>query len=483
MKSPRPRGFAPPLAAVASADAGFRRTAFDATWAAEHDRALAALHNATWPGSGVMRARIYAREGLIARALDERLRAAAGVGGAERGELAAIVAELHAIRGERTEALLALHDATDAAPSGDRALRAQLRVTNARVELAAGNARRAMADIAAGLVLTDDLVELGAEYRLEPNHIRARLFDVRARVHALRHDDTARLDDLCRATRAARLVRHRDVWHEADLLASISELVAASPQPAARHLLETCTADLSWTPRVAERESEVHFNLARAATLFGAPGEFGAAAKPSAPTLGARLALDADRLLLDEWKDVEDYERELAFAAELAESVAWGDVAGDDVASLGTIAALLAPYDASRACAMRERYDGALATLSRGARGFHESRRVAFDDFGAACVAKAAGDDERARTLFDGCIAFWHERELHAWSALGSLERYALTRDDADLAAARAFVAERPRSRFSARLRAALGTAAATPEARFPYLRVVSRTVRASAAG
>jgi len=51
------------------------------------------------------------------------------------------------------------------------------------------------------------------------------------------------------------------------------------------------------------------------------------------------------------------------------------------------------------------------------------------------------------------------------------LERFELSGDEHDLAAARAFVATWPRSDFSARLRASLAAASAVPPARFPYVR------------
>jgi hypothetical protein len=60
---------------------------------------------------------------------------------------------------------------------------------------------------------------------------------------------------------------------------------------------------------------------------------------------------------------------------------------------------------------------------------------------------------------------------LRAWTAIAMLERVELSGDDRDLSAARAFVAAWPRSPFSARLRASLAVATATPEASFPYVR------------
>ncbi|MBD5634767.1 MAG: hypothetical protein IAI49_09845, partial [Candidatus Eremiobacteraeota bacterium] len=113
--------------ASAAGDERFRAEAFAATWAADHDRALAALHNAPWLGSNVMRARIYAQKGLVERAVGEYRRAVESRGDREEtAELATIAAILLGGRGRRVEAILALHKAELlVAELPDRALRAQ----------------------------------------------------------------------------------------------------------------------------------------------------------------------------------------------------------------------------------------------------------------------------------------------------------------------------------------------------------------------
>jgi hypothetical protein len=333
--------------------------------------------------------------------------------------------------------------------------------------------RQAAAAVAAGFALTETLGDHGeSAFRLETNHLNARLFELRSRLHALRFGYAAQLDDLCRAISSAKLVRNRDVWHESGLLAGISAAVGSFPELSARRLLETASADLRWNAHLGARESTVRVNLARADMLFGFGDRIGAPA-PSlgAATLPARLALDSDRLLFDEWHDAETYDRELHFVATLAESIEWGDVAGEEIFGLATVALALAPRDRARADAIKTRYDRALATLSREEAAFLEPRRVAFDDFVSAELAKARGDRESARALLDGCIAFWNARDLRAWTAIAMLERVELSGDDRDLSAARAFVAAWPRSPFSARLRASLAVATATPEASFPYVR------------
>jgi hypothetical protein len=463
------------VAVFTSADERLRDEAFAAAWAADDDRALAALHNTDWPGSRAMRSRIYARKGLLERVLAERRDAEATVAldAAERVEVVLIAAEMLGVRGRRVEAVLALHEAAEIADERDRQLKAQIRIASASVDLSSGDVSQAAAAVAAGFALTQTLGDhASSPYRLETNHLNARLFELRSRLHALRFAYAAQLDDLCRAISSAKLVRNRDLWHEAGLLAGISAAVGSFPEPSARRLLETASADLRWNAHLAPRESAVRVNLARADMLFGFGDRIGAPAPPlGAPTLAARLALDADRLLFDAWHDAEVYDRELHFVATLAESIEWGDVAGDEIFGLATVALALAPRDLSRAEAIKARYDRALATLSREAAAFLEPRRIAFDDFVSAGLAKARGDDASARALLDGCIAFWNARDMRAWAAIAMLERFDLSGDDLDLAAARTFVAAWPRSRFSARLRASLAAATVAPPTNFPYVR------------
>jgi hypothetical protein len=463
------------VAVLTTADERLRDEAFVAAWAADDDRALAALHNVDWPGSRAMRARIYARKGLLERVLAVRdeVEATVSADAAERVEVPLIAAEMLADRGRRVEAVLALHAAGEAAPARDRRLNAQIRVATAAVELSSGNVREAAAAVAAGFALTETLGDDAlSAYRLETNHLCARLFELRSRLHALRFAYAAQLDDLCRAISSAKLVRHRDVWHESGLLASISTVVGSFPEASALRLLESASDDLRWNTHLGARECAVRVNLARAGMLYGLGDRIGLpAARLGAPTLAARLALDADRLLFDEWHDAEAYDRELDFAATLAESVAWGEVAGEEILGLATVALALAPRDLARAEAIKGRYDRTLATLSREAAAFLEPRRVAFDDFVSAGIAKARGDEKSARALLDGCIAFWNAREMRAWAAIAMLERFELSGDDRDLEAARAFVATWPRSRFSARLRASLAAATAEPSVRFSFVR------------
>ena len=463
------------MAVFTPADERLRDEAFAAAWAAEDDRALAALHNVGWPGSRAMRARIYARKGLLERVLAERrgAEATASLDVAERVELGLIEAEMLAVRGRRVEAVLALHAAAEVASARDRRLQAQIRCASAAVELSSGELHQAAAAVAAGFALTEMLGDdaIGA-YRLETNHVNARLFELRSRLRALRFAYAAQLDDLCRAISSAKLVHNRDAWHESGLLASLSTVVGSFPEASALRLLEAASDDLRWNANLGARESAVRGNLARAGRLFGFGDRIGAAApRLGAPTLAARLALDADRLLFDAWHDAEAFDRECDFVATLAENVAWGEVASEEILGLATVALVLAPHDVARANAIKARYDRTLETLSREAAAFLEPRRVAFDDLVSAVIAKAAGDDESARALLDGCIAFWNAREMRAWAAIAMLERFELSGDEHDLAAARAFVATWPRSDFSARLRASLTAASAVPPARFPYVR------------
>ena len=464
--------------AGAAADERFHTDAFEAVWAADHDRALASLHNAPWPGSNVMRARVYAQKGLMDRVIVERRRATELRGDREElAELAMIVAVMLAGRGRRVEAILALHEAEVIARElADRALAAQYHLAAAQVELSSGNADEARAALNVGFELTENFVDPGQprNHRLEVNHVRARLFELRAQLHALDYDYAAQLDDLCRAIATAKLVRHRDVWHEAGLLANISTVVGMFPEPSARLLLATSGADVRWNPHLDAREMAVRLNIARSDMLFGAGEDIVPFSGRGAPSLAARLGLDAERLLFGDWNDEPaQYERELDFAASLAASVEWDGVTGEEILGLATLALLLAPHDLERALAVKGLYDVMLTKLSRDAQSFLEPRRVAFDDLVSACLAKAQSDVRRARELLDDCVAFWTARGMDPWRAIAALERYPLTRDPADLEPARSFARERPHSRFSARLRAALDGIAREPDRTFPYLRVV----------
>jgi hypothetical protein len=227
----------------------------------------------------------------------------------------------------------------------------------------------------------------------------------------------------------------------------------------------------------------VRRNVARADMLFGAGDAPGGLPGRGAPSLAARLSLDTDRLLFDEWPEAAQYERELDFAASLAESVEWNSVTGEEILGLAALALLLAPYDVTRALAVKSLYDLMLTKLSRDVHSFFEPRRVAFDDFVSACLAKAQGDAAAASDLLGCCIDFWADRGMDPWCAIASLERFPLSRRDADLDPARRFATAWPRSRFSARLRDALDIIARDAGRAFPYLRAGARGRSVRAAG
>jgi tetratricopeptide (TPR) repeat protein len=458
------------------AGAGLQAQAFAAVWAADDDRALALLHNGPWPGSGVLRARIYARKGLIERVLIEyRDASAAGVAREERADLATLAATVLAARGRRVEAILALHDADTLARqcAGDVALHAQYLLALGSVELSSGHIRDARD------ALDDALEHCAASegsgvspHRLELEHVRARALEMRAQLHALTYDYSAQLDDLRSAIAAARLARNRDRWHEAALLATVSGLVGTFPEAPARLLFTSMHGAMRWNSHLDEKRAIVRFNLARAAMLFdfGDPRE--ATAGRSAPSLAARLACDVERLLYDAWNDDAQYLRELEFASSLARTIDWEGVRGEEILGLATLALLLVPHDLDRALAVKALYDATLPELSREAQSFLEPRRIAFDDLVAACIAKAEGDAMRSLATLDDCVAFWTARGMSAWRAIAALERYPLSGDATDLEPARLFVREHPGSRFSRRLRSALAAVSQLSRPEFPYLRV-----------
>jgi hypothetical protein len=455
--------------------AGARAEAFAAVWAADDDRALALLHNGPWPGSAVLRARIYARKGLVERVLAEyREATAAGAEPDERADLATIAATVLAARGRRVEAILALHDADVLVRqcAGDAAFAAQYRLALGSVELSSGHLRDAR-DALAGTFALCAATELRGlpPHRLELDHIRARAFEMRAQLHALTYDYSAQLDDLRSAIGAAKLARNRDRWHEAALLASLSGLIGTFPEAPARLLFNSLHGAMRWNSHLDEKRAIVRFNLARAAMLFDFGDTRDAPAGRSAPSLAARLAFDVERLLYDAWNDDAQYLRELEFASSLAASIAWEDVRGEEILGLATLALLLVPYDLDRALAVKALYDALLPELSREAQSFLEPRRVAFDDLVAACIAKAEGDPLRSLATLDDCVAFWTARGMPAWRAIAALERYPLTGDATDLEPARLFVREHPRSRFSRRLRGALAAVSRPGPPAFPYLR------------
>jgi len=457
------------------AGAGAQAQAFAAVWAADDDRALALLHNGPWPGSGVLRARIYARKGLVERVLAEYGEAtAAGAERDERADLAMVAATVLAARGRRVEAILALHDADLLARQcpGDAALAAQHRLALAAVELSSGHVGDARDALEGTFALCAAAEWRGLPpHRFELDHIKARAFELRARLHALTCDYSAQLDDLRSAIATAKRARNRDRWHEAALLASLSGLVGTFPETPARLLFTSLHGAMRWNSHLDEKRAVVRFNLARAAMLFDFGDTREATAGRSAPSLAARLAFDVERLLYDAWNDDAQYLRELEFASSLAGTIDWGDVRGEEILGLATLALLLVPYDLDRALAVKGLYDALLPKLSREAQSFLEPRRVAFDDLVAACIAKAAGDPARSLATLDDCVAFWTARGMSAWRAIAALERYPLTRDATDLEPARLFIREHPRSRFSRRLRGALAAGSQPGSQEFPYLR------------
>jgi hypothetical protein len=443
-----------------------------AVWNAENYVALGLLHKSSLPGAAALRALVYNRSLRPELALREfEAHALDSLDPAEALMLSLSSARASADLGDFARARETLASA-EAFASGDPLLEIARLHGRAMVEYLAGRFDfvEEHASAALDLIERHPYAEARTEYQFELNHLRARVLELTGALHAL-HGEFEQLQSvLVEALLQSRLVRNRDYWLEAMLVANLAVLVAQLPNPRTRQLVMARAAEIPWNHDLDARRMYVHLGLTQHRRLFGADTLAGNDLGATAHSFAWRLVSCVEALGATDFEAPESFHEELRFADSLADRVGRAERSGEEWRSLLLLSSFVATCDAGRAKVLAERYASGMQTLSNALFVVHSPTRKGEEAFAGGCVAKAEGNFGGAAERLKESADTWARLGLPQWVATAGLERFTITRDDDDLRAARSFVRKHPATSFSRRLERALAAAPAAAVGDFIYV-------------
>ncbi len=448
--------------------------AADAVWRAEHYRALGLLHKLDAPGAVALRLCVLRRTGQIelalkefeSRSLDEFDPTEAVISSST-----VALALCQRLETEKARAVVAAA-APYVARGNDPLLAIEHLWIQAIVEFHAARLPESETLLTAALELVarHPNAESRAEYQPELNHLRARCLNALALIAAAAGDLKKEERLLVEALFCVRLARNRDVWLEAFLLANLAVLVGHSPNVRLRQLLVSRVADIQWHYGLDDKYDYVKNGLMQHRHLFGDDTLSGGVLSDTAHSLPWRLVSCVRALECEDFGSAELLEREITFGRSLAERADFASTQGEEIMSVVKLAAYLAPENAEAARALLGRYMAKMSVLPRTWVVVHAPFRTAEEAFTRGCIAKAEGRFHAATLEFANSMEVWSRVGLPQWAATAGLERYTVSRDQADLSAARSFVTRYPRTSFGRRLKRALAAAPASRSGDFVYV-------------
>jgi hypothetical protein len=448
--------------------------AFAAVWDADNDRALALLHNVDAQGCASMRARIWMRLKCFDRVIAEfERRELHSYVPHEASSIACSAAFAHAVLGQEPEAQRALEDVRSATTrSNDPLLKIQHAYASARVDLVAGNLERSRQTLgeASSAAAAGRNLEARTAYQWELDHLRARILELEGRHLGLGGDHEGQEACYVSALLIAERTRHRDRWFEANLLAMLGELLAMYPSHRSRHYVLSRSVPFAWNSHLDSAASLVKRGLRNNRRLFGFDERVETIGGRSAPSLAGRLGERIDALALDEWQNREQFIEEMRFAVSIALDVDWTMSSQHEAQQLARLGVLLTPYEPALARTMWARYRTRLQQLPVVPAILEEPKRVMLEVFLEGCLLKAEGDLPGAAESLRAVHDFWRSRGLGWLSAVAGIERFGISRDSSDLAAAREYLAAHPTTTFARRLGRALDRAPSLDRTEFAYL-------------
>jgi hypothetical protein len=421
-----------------------------------------------------MRARVWFRVKRFERTIAEfERREPSRYTAPEATALACTAAFAHAMLGNELQAQRALAAARAAARrSNDLLLRLHCGYAGARVDYLLGHlarSQRALVDVSA-----DASGQTGAEartpYQFELNHLRARIFELEGRHRALAGDYAGQEERLANALLAIELVRRRDRWFEANLLAGLSDLLAAFPSHRSRQLVLSRSVRFAWTSHLDHAALCVKRGLRNNRRLFGFDEPIEAIGGRSAPSLASRLGERVDALLVDDWSSGGAFLEELRFAVSIALDVDWTATADYEATHLARLAVLLTAIEPALSQKMFGRYLARIAQAAPTSTILREPRRQVLELFRDGCASKASGDWLVANERLARALDFWRSRGFNWMAGIAGVERFSISREPADLEPAAAFLSAFPNTSFSRRLARALERAPHSDPGTFAYL-------------
>ncbi len=433
---------------------------FDAVWRADFDRAVALLHNVDAPGCSTMRSRVYLRMHLPKRAVAEFERMPVlKLHPRERAEMTLIGSGAYRAIGDAARADELWKSAERQALELEDPLFELVRLTVSTVrDFTEGKLEQSRKTAESGLMLSEACRnrEVVLPYVFEANHLRARLLETLSMHAALAGNHIKQERLLVEAVFTSALVRRRDVFSEVNTLANLASMLVAYPGLRSRELVLSRADKIVWNDHLDHKRTYIKRGLRSNKEIFGFSEDLEAFGGRGYPTLAWRVGDIIDRLLNANWAERGAFDAELTFAMELAERVDWQGTPGEEIASLPFLCALVAPRTVADARRLMNVYYEKLKTLSGSFIYVWEGRRPALESFTEATIAKARGEYTTALAKYADSLRYWLAREMTAHSAFTGLERYTMSRDDADLVPAADFLRRYPTTSFARRLGRAL---------------------------
>ncbi len=446
-----------------------------AVWNAENYRALGLLHKLDVPGAAALRSRVYVRTGRLALALRE-FESRAALDTTEPAEAIALATSANfalCATGDFDRAETIVRWAASLLGDGsDPLLRIERHHMAAVVKFMRGDTVGGDHEAAVALELVNRFphAEARREYQWETNHLRARLLDLFGVQAMVRGDFKTQEERLVEALLQVRLVRNREYWFEASLLSNLAVLVKHFPWTRGKQMLVAHAAAIPWNPELELKRNYIKLGLRQHRRIFGDDTQSGGVLTDTAPSLAWRIYSCVESLLCEEWSDAEAFTSEIRYGRSLAERVDFEQTRGEEVSSLLSLAILVATEEPRAARDLRLRYAAKIATVSRAYVVVRAPVRVAEEAFADGCIAKGEREFSEALRRLGEAAHLWAQLGLVQWAAAAGLERYTISRDAADLAAARSFVKRYPATSFGQRLTRALEAAPRCETGDFIYV-------------
>lgn len=278
--------------------------------------------------------------------------------------------------------------------------------------------------------------ESDAKYFVPLNHSRSRAFELLGFLEARRERYGEQSAFLCRALGEHDCEQTLDVWHELQLLQSLSGLVRDLALEAESRILRERLAREWPVDGVAFR-----FNVLRALGMssalqgdhVGALRDLRSAAE-FAPAPAMRLAATLDRALLArELHQAIMAREELDYAERLSAQIDWSKAPGEDRHVLLLLAEVLTYRTPEKGRRAMERYRGIKTALAPDLLGISDRRWQADEAFAEGVVLRAEGQNDRACVYFGKAFEIW-DAIGYSWRAARAALELAEVRGDARFA-------------------------------------------------
>jgi tetratricopeptide (TPR) repeat protein len=209
-----------------------------------------------------------------------------------------------------------------------------------------------------------------------------------------------------------------DLWIEVSLMHNISGIVSDLFLPAVARRMSDRANTIAWTDEVAVARHNILRSLAYFRSLGSdpfLPFEYLDRASAAAPTEAWRFTSLVDRLFLVHEMSgdriVEDFDAtsEIRRAEDLATSIDWESVDGEERLGLLLLAEILAPQRPKDAATYLARYRELQQTMSPLLMAKSDPRCVAIEDFVEGIVVAANAETQRGIELIGKAFAYWDD--------------------------------------------------------------------------